>query len=74
VETIAEVLPMIVSICQRESGWWEVWLSLPVRESSPELPADAEVEAEELVSRMLLRTRDIEAAVDLVAGVLATWR
>jgi hypothetical protein len=72
--TIAEVLPVIVSVCRREAGWWEVWLSLPVLESSPELPADAEAEPEELVSRMLLRTRDIEAAVDLVAGVLATWR
>jgi hypothetical protein len=65
---------VIVSICQRESGWWEVWLSLPVRESSSEPSANAGAEPEELVSRMLLRTRDVERALDLVAGVLETWR
>lgn len=64
---------MIVSICKRDGGWWEVWLSLEgpdrrlVDGETPENP-------EEFLSRCMLRSRDIEAVLDLVAGMMKIWR
>jgi hypothetical protein len=64
---------MIVSICMRESGWWEVWLSLP-RAAGDEPDGDSPDGPEDFTMRCMLRTRNREDALDLVAGVLAIWR
>jgi hypothetical protein len=58
---------MIVSIVKDPSGIYEVWLA--------RLQPEGSSESEETPSTScILRTRDLEKALDVAAGVLYTWR
>lgn len=64
---------LVVSIVTDGSGVYEVWLSLE-RQAEGCVDGDTPDRAEELLSRCILRTRNRDAAIHLVAGVLETWR
>lgn len=63
---------MIVSIARVGPREWEVWLYL-TRPEKAEADADSADVYKPSYARCMLRSRDMDAVLDLVAGILETW-